>query len=228
MANINTGSLAEILDSINESLFYGKAIIEDDSKQAAKWIASRIGKPGCYVGMAAPTVNDFSNGVRTFTGEWIRSKAGISHVLGEDSCRILIQLNVLEPDIEQALHQATLGMLQRLKYNETTSGVQGLYCCGTCSVAYWRHVTVGGLDKHEARLSAAIKVLKSLRSGDGRWRRFPFSYTLLALNEIDSKPAIEEMRYATPIMERYLKQYKVRDEYTQRKQLLYKRILAKC
>jgi hypothetical protein len=228
MANINIESLAETLDAVNESFFYGKKMTESDRIQTAGRIASRIGKPGCYAGMAAPTGNDFSNGVRTFTGEWVRLKAGTGHTLGEEACRALIQLNVQESTIKEALQQATQGMLQRLMINETPGDVQGLYCCGTCSVAYWRHVTVGGLDKNEARLTAAMKALKSLHSGDGRWRRFPFPYTLLALSEMDSKLAIEEMRYAAPVIERQLKRSLVKDAYSRRRQIIYERILTKC
>jgi hypothetical protein len=228
MVNIDSVSLAETLDAVHESFFYSNNIPESDRIQTARWIASRVGIPGCYAGMAAPAKNDFSNGIRTFTGEWVRSKAGISHVLGEEACRVLLQLNISEPLVKEALHRATEGMLQRLIANETTGEVQGLYCCGTCSVAYWRHILAGGLDKNKARLAAGIQTLKSLRTGDGRWRRFPFAYTLLALSEINSSPAIEEIQYAAPVMERYLKRCIIGDKYAGRKQTLYKLILAKC
>jgi hypothetical protein len=81
---------------------------------------------------------------------------------------------------------------------------------------------------NEERLLAAMSALKSYRDGNTRWRRFPFYYTLLALSEMDLPSAIEEMRYAAPIMERYLKRHAADSEYSKRRRLLSERILAKC
>jgi len=104
----------------------------------------------------------------------------------------------------------------------------GTYCCGKCSCALWRHLSVGGLDKAERRLAAGVKTLKSRRDGNGRWKVFPFYYTLLALSEIDLPSAVSEMRYAAPSCERILKQSPKDGKYTQRRQLLAERVLAKC
>jgi hypothetical protein len=41
-----------------------------------------------------------------------------------------------------------------------------------------------------------------MRDGEGQWRRFPFWYTVLALNEMDHAEARTELRYAAPALER--------------------------
>jgi hypothetical protein len=92
----------------------------------------------------------------------------------------------------------------------------------------WRHLAVGGLDNQEARLAEGLKALKSYRKQEGEWRRFPFYYTLLALSEIDSPLAVEEMRYAAGRCERYLKRSSGNDIYTKRRRTLSERVLERC
>ncbi len=70
----------------------------------------------------------------------------------------------------------------------------GMYCCGICSVALWRHLTISDVPGAEHRVAAGLKIVRQRRKGDGRWRIFPYFYTLLALLEIDSSAAREEMR----------------------------------
>jgi hypothetical protein len=225
---VDFASLAATIDTIDESLLNGRSLSKSDREEAAKWIAERQGKPGSYAGMFSPTDYDLINGVKVFTGEVIRSKAAIRHILGEESCRVLILLNMTDSSVKESLNLATSGMLERLEKAEAQTGVCGFYCCGFCSVSYWRHIAVGGLNKNEDRLTAGMKILKSLRTGDGRWRRFPFYYTLLALNGIDLKLALDEMRYTAPVIENYLSRVKQRDKYTQRRRILFEDVLSKC
>ena len=225
---LSTTSLSETIDKINEAQFFHRTLPAGEKEQIAGWIAGLRGKTGSYHGMFAPTGVDFSKGIRVFTGEPITTRAGISHVLGEEACRALIYLDASDETVKDALRTAGQNMLHRLKQYETEGQVLGLYCCGACSVSYWRHVIAGGLDRNEERLQAAVSILKSCRTGDARWKRFPFYYTLLALSEIDSEPAINEMRYASPILERFLKSNRIDSELIRRRRTLSERVLAKC
>jgi hypothetical protein len=224
MKLVNPNSLAETLDMVNEAFFYGQPIPKSQRDKCAKWIASRQGKVGSYANMFAPTSRDFKVGVRLYTGEMVNSRAAVAHILGEEACRALILLDVSALTVRMALQRASLGMLTRLG----ESRQKGMYCCGKCSAALWRHLAVGGLDKAEQRLTAGIKSLKLHRDGQGRWRRFPFYYTLLALSEIELPAAIKEMRYAAPVLERFLRRSGRGDKTSQRRRLLAERILEKC
>jgi hypothetical protein len=228
MSLVNENSLAATLDSINEAFFYNQPIPETEKIQTAQWIADRQGRPGAYASMFAPTRSDFEEGVRLFTGERLHSRAGTAHILGEEACRALILLDVQDNDVRSALDHASHSMMDRLKAAEENYGFSGFYCCGTCTPSLWRHLASGGLEDGESRLEAGMKVLKNYRDGKGRWRRFPFYYCLLAISELDLPSAIEEMRYALPVCERYLKSTHRGDGYTQRRQTLVERILAKC
>jgi len=224
MKLINPNSLAETLDTLNEAFFYGQPIPKSQRDKCAKWIASRQGMAGSYADMFAPTPRDFKEGARLFTGELIKSRAGTAHILGEEACRALILLKIPATNVRTALQRASLGMMTRLKQ----SPEKGMYCCGICSVSLWRHLAAGGLDKSEQRLKAGLKSLKSYRDGKGKWRRFPFYYTLLALSEMEFPAAEKEMKYAVPILERFLKRSRQHDKTSKRRRLLAERILEKC
>ena len=228
MVIIHTESLAETLDAVNEAFFYERILAESRRTEVAKWIAEMRGKPGSYAGMFAPTTVDRGKGIKVFTGEMIRSGAAVGHVLGEEACRALILLGVPDTTVRGALDRATDGMLHRLRRTEDAGTVHGIYCCGICSVAYWRHVIAGGLDRNEERLAAAMRALKAHRTSDGHWRRFPFHYTLLALSEMDLGEAVDEMRYAAPVLERYVKRPTGRGRVSERRHVISERILARC
>jgi len=230
MELINEDSLGRTLDATNEALFYGREIPTDQKLELARWIAVRQGLPGSYAGMFAGTDADRATGYTVFSGESIKTRAGSAHILGEEASRLLIKLNVQDTEIQNALARATEGMMQRLltETGEPKKSCMGIYCCGICSVAYWRHLVVGGLQDTEARLAAGMEALKEHRIGNGRWQRFPFHYTLLALSEIDLPSAIEEMRYAAPVCESYLMRRTKEGETAKRRRIVAEKVLGKC
>ena len=228
MVTLNTQSLAKTVDAVNDAFFHRRHLTQPNRKELAWRIAQRRGKPGSYAGMFAPTDVDVRNGIRVYTGELVRSGAAIGHILGEEACRALILLGVEDSTVREALERATNGMLRRLRQTEDMSKVHGMYCCGICSVAYWRNAMVGGLDRNEERLAAGMAALRAHRTDDGRWRRFPFYYTLLALSEMRLKAAQNEMRYAAPLLERYMKRRVADSRFSERRHIICERILARC
>jgi len=223
---VHSSSLAKTLDAINEAFFYGKQLTTAEKEAAADWLAGRQGLPRAYAGMFAPTEQDFKAGLTLFTGEKIATRAGLAHILGEETCRALMLLKSSRADIRNALERASQGIAARL----SSCAIPGTYCCGKCSVALWRHLAVGGLPEiHLERwLEAGLKTLTQHRDSSGRWGRFPSYYTLLALSEIDLLSARNEMRYAAPICERLLKRAANNDHFAQRRRILAERILANC
>jgi hypothetical protein len=225
---IHSHSLAATLDAVEEAFFLGRPLTAAQRQQVARWIADRQGLPGSYAGMFAPGSRDWS-GIAVFTGETIVTCAGVSHILGEEACRTLIQLGNTQASVRKGLALATQGILSRLRASDVSPrSVRGMYCCGICSVAMWRHLVVGGLSEPQRRLEAGMKELKAHRDDRGRWRRFPFWYTLLALSEIDLPGARTEMRYVAPHCERYLQRARHNGKYTQRRLLVAERTLGKC
>jgi hypothetical protein len=228
MKLVHPNSLAATLDALNEVFFMDRSLTRRDSAALVRWIVSRQGLKGAYCSMFAPTTLDFKRGIRLFTGERVVSGAAIGHILGEESSRALILLNGSSPPAKEALQKASNGMMKALKRSETRWKVRGFYCCGTCTASLWRNLAAGGLRQSKKRLMAGMKALKHYRDGNGKWRRFPFYYTMLTLTEIDLKSAGDEMRYAAPVCERYLRRYKAKNKLAKRRRFVMEKVLAKC
>jgi hypothetical protein len=73
-----------------------------------------------------------------------------------------------------------------------------------------------------------MQYLREYRDGRGRWRRFPFYYTLLALTEIPDSRATSEMRYAAPVLERMLKREGRADRFDVRRRGVAARVLTRA
>ena len=166
------------------------------------------------------------HGIRVFTGERIISGAALRHVLGEETCRTLLQLKVRKADVQGALDRAEQGMLKRLNSSREWFYKSGIFCCGTCTASVWRHLAAGGLDNGRRRIAVGMKALKKYRDGEGRWGRFPFYYTLLALSEIDTAVAKKEKQYAAPLLEKFLKRKKAKSKYHERRRIVVEQILG--
>ncbi|MBM4038298.1 MAG: hypothetical protein FJ290_07280 [Planctomycetes bacterium] len=243
MSLVRPDSLAATLDAVNEAIFFGRPLSKADRREAAAWIAARQGLPGSYHGMFAPTESDRRGGMRLFTGERVATRAATAHILGEEACRALILLggtgilpvaHRLEACATQgaALARATEGMLARLRAAEERERHMGRpwlgqYCCGRCTAALWRHLAAGGLERAEHHLAAGVEALRLSRDGEGRWRRYPFHYTVLALSEMDISLAIDELRYAAPILQRLARRAPEGDAFATRRHTLAQGVLGK-
>lgn len=237
---VNPESLTETLDSVNEALFFGRPITQARRNEALDWISGRIGAPHSYRGMPAPTMPDLKNGMKVFTGERVGSWASLTHVSGEEGCRVLRQLAFGNPAGEEQYRRAAARIAEIIPKGDglpieligTGFGGEirartGIYCCGTCSVSLWRHMAAGGIANsgacpceisfHEERLADGIRALNCKRDKEGKWKPFPFWYTILVLTELATPEALEELRYAAPLIERSLKRSPGDDKYAQRR-----------
>ena len=227
MALLDETSLTATVDAVNAAFFYGEKTTAADRQKAARWIASRQGLPGSYGDMFAMTEGDSAEGVRIFTGQEVGSGGGARHVLGEETCRALRLLDAAQPGVQQALDRATAFMAGKM-----TGGTmqRGMYCCGRCTPSVWRHISAGLTDQEpwEEFVYAGLRTLKASRLDTGKWRFFPFHYTLLALTEMDGPAAIAEMRHAAPLCEKTVARKPRPGEYARRQWLVAERVLAKC
>ncbi|OHB48847.1 MAG: hypothetical protein A2Y10_06235 [Planctomycetes bacterium GWF2_41_51] len=198
MKILNTKSLAVTAENLNEAFFNGIGIPKSEKIIIAKWIASRQGGTHSYANMFEPMPLDFSRGFKLFTGEEVTSGAGIGYCLGQDCCRLLAKININDNTVRTALKNAIEGITQRINSYDFS---KGFYCCGRCSTVYWRFLAADA-DKNASLLKAAVKILKSYRIGNGKWQRFPYWHTLLALTEIPPQISGEELKYALPLCEK--------------------------
>lgn len=222
---LNTDSLAATLDSVNQALFFGSKIRTRDRDAVSKWLTERCGQPGSYEAMPAPTALDFASKPRLFTGEPLTTRAGTACKLGNEGCRALILLDAQTAEVTRALELAGARMGARLE--DAVSARAGFYCCGSCTVAFWRHLLVGGLDHQEDRLVNGLGLLHRARQGNSGWRFFPWWYTVWTLLDVDLTEAKDELKYAAPKLERSLRRPgRADDMYAVRRAEIARRALA--
>ena len=218
-------SLAKTIDAVNEFLYLGKTIPHKEKAEVCNWIAGRQGMQGSYAGMFAPTDYDFKHGIRVFTGEKVTSGAATGHILGEETCRVLRLLKSPHKNVKDALQRASTSMRRRLMESGRFQK-SAVFCCGLCTVSLWRSIAAGGLKLNRKYLKKSLKTFRKYRDGTGRWRAFPFYYTLLSLSEIGSKDARTELQYAGRVIERLVTRQGI-GKYGKRRKALMEGILEK-
>ena len=221
---IRPSSLAATLDVINEAVFYGRPMSRIQREEAARWLAARQLRSGEGSGAFASTDDDRRDGVRLFTGERLRTKLATRRILGQEAARALLLLDASSDEVK--------GVLERANRWMRDSCYAAHFCvageCAHAAVGFMRYLAVGGLEDAKARLDEHVEVLSRHRDGNGRWKRFPFYYTLLALCETDLPAAVDELRYAAPACERLLNRSSGNGAVSQRRREIVHRSLAAC
>jgi hypothetical protein len=225
---IRPDSLVLTIDTINEALFFKRPISRSDRVKAAKWITSRVDMPDSYESLPAPTKRDFKNGLRLFTGEKISTRAGIAHIIGQEACRVLALLDVDIPTVLKAREVAEKSIIHRIKSPENKRKNDGMYCCAACSCAMWRNIAAGGLRRCEPMLKTGIRTLKSRRDGKGRWKGFPFYYTILLLSEMVGSPSHTELVYAFNACQNAIRRLRGNDKFAVRRRHLLQMVIQRC
>lgn len=225
---IDPASLSRTVDAINAAAFDGVVLSATSRRDTAKWIAARQGLPGAYAGTFAGFPAERQKGIVLFTGERITS-ASARHILGEETCRALRFLGVSDSASASALARADDGLMRCLERaaQDPRHANPGVFCCGKCTVGLWRNLLSGGLDRQDERLRRGVGYLRSMRDGEGEWRRFPFWYTVLALTEIDAPQASRELKYAATSLELAAARLKNPATSARRRHELAKRALAR-
>ncbi len=192
-------SLMKTIDNFNERILFSEPISQEEKLEATRWILTQQGKKGSYRKMFAPTDADFEQGIRLFTGERLQS-ASARHIMGQEAARLIWLFGSADPIVRAAHERASDWMADSHEFQET-----GTFCCGRCTLAFWRHFRVGNFENKTGLISKGLQTMKQYRFADGKWSRYPFFYSIYTLVDLDLTPAREELTYARPLMERYLK-----------------------
>jgi hypothetical protein len=235
MQLLHTDSLAKTVDACNDALLFDHTRCKNARRRAAVWIASRVGQPGGYHGLPALTPSDCRGAYVLFTGEKVSSDAARRHVLGEEACRVMRMMVVNDdrlnrPDVVAAVREAERELVTEILDSPANrkDGSEGTFCCGTCSVALWRNLLAGGMNRRRERLKSGLGILKAERDGKGRWKRFPYWYTLSALIEMPGRLPDEEIEYAAPGCERLLRRTEKDDPHERRRREIARRALQRA
>lgn len=221
----NTPTLGSVVNQVNESVLLGTPISKSDARQLSQFIASRQGLPGSYCGLFAPVQGEMNTPYRLFTGEVTSASAAGIHILGEESLRALRHMGTQEKKVQDAIGRAQETFKKQLDMTEAKGYPTGNYCCGKCTVAYWRTLLTQWLPDWDARIKSGISDLTASRQ-DGTWRRYPLFYTLLCLSEMPKELSKPEMDYAKKAAEKALRSQRKTGSYFQIREAILMRLLS--
>jgi hypothetical protein len=93
----------------------------------------------------------------------------------------------------------------------------------------WRALGAGAYPQVDAEgwVVSGVRILHGYRAGEGRWKTFPFYYTVLALAEFDFPEVMAELRYACPVLKKVAVRTRTDSQAALRRKVLAERVLAK-
>jgi hypothetical protein len=219
-------TLGSVVNRFNTAELLGEKIPAAELAALTSFLVSRQGLPGSYFGMFAPVEGELSKPYRLFTGEVVATTAATRHILGEEGLRILRNLKHKTKAVTTAIERTQIAMLARLVHAQQKGCPIGTFCCGRCTVAYWRTLNTGWVPDADARLRGGMKDLLASRA-NGQWRRYPFYYTVMCLTELPGVITRNEIAYIAPVCEKKLRTLRAHDSYYQNKTAILERLL-KC
>ncbi len=207
-------SLAETLWRLEEVRMGFAVLPRIEVNEALDWIQERQGMEGSYEvedhSFFAPAEKDEEK-VELITGERFDSTGGTDHILGQEALRALMLWGRGE-EMKTKRGLKALYTLLDVEQDFGTPRESGYFCCAKCSVSLLKTVSVVKTESWEETLAQGVDKINQNRDGEGRWGKYPFYYTLLALSEIESDSAIDELRYAAEDAEKLLKRYEGKDD----------------
>lgn len=191
-------------------------------QEALRWVISRQGLERSYANLFSPTPKDF-DGIQLLTGERVEF-AALRHILGEEALRaVLLWGQDSSAAVKTAVNSFNL-LLER--GGASCARLTGFYCCHKCTPAFMRALAVVKPDGWKKILEKSVENIKRTRTSDGRWRGFPFFYTLLTLSEIDLVSAKDELRHARNVAEKLVKRYQKDDRTSRFRRLGLKAVIS--
>jgi len=164
------------------------------ASEAVDWVLSRQVMAGRRRGMFQPLPADFAEGVRLPTGEKLKTKLATWNVLGHEAVRALHLLAPEDAQVKQAVARA-LSTFRQDCYAQQHCAIGE---CAHSGISYMRLLLSSGTSEEQVWIEAELEMLRSHRLSTGRWRQFPFYYTLHVLLELPGDAARDELNHAVP------------------------------
>ena len=172
---LDTRNLGATVNAVNEAFLFGERISRSEASKISTFIASRQGLPGNYGGLFAPAEGELVSSYRLFTGDSVVMTAPAArHILGEESLSILMVFDIRTPEVQSAIQRAQDRFGENLAEVRRTGYGIGTFCCGKCTVAYWRALTTGWIDDAEERIRSGMVNLATASQPEK-----PVSYCLM-------------------------------------------------
>jgi hypothetical protein len=198
--------LAQSINAISRALIEGKIYSENEKAEIAAFIFDHKNPVDGFT--FYPTDAERIKGIQLVTGEKAKTQLLANNALELEALRILSILTPRDSRLLQ-LHEKADQRLQKLCFYDICITGE----CAAASIIFLRYLTTLTQNDHSEKIHCGLSSLKQMRDGSGRWRKFPFFYTLLWLTELTWPEAIHELAYALPAYQPLIKRYKnVNDE----------------
>ncbi|MDF1537323.1 MAG: hypothetical protein P1Q69_00240 [Candidatus Thorarchaeota archaeon] len=154
------------------------------------------------------------------TGEKLSTKLAVKNIGVVQDARLLSSLNA--PDnTDRFNHQKLDEWIKKQCFTRFCGAGE----CRHSSMAYLRYLGTFGDDVSKARVDKFVRKLSEYRDGGGRWKGFPFYYTLLVLSELTNQDARTELQYAVPACQRAMKRIGRKDPFAKIRQEILSNVL---
>ena len=169
-------------------LFDGGSFNETEKTQLASWILDHQNR---YKGFIFyPSEQDREDGIRLFSGEKPRSKFLADNSVELEALRLLALIYPNHPEAHRIFQDANERLLPLCFARGCIVGE-----CAHAGIAFRRYFMTFDGDESSEKNRQTLETLKQRRYGEGKWRDFPFYFTLLWLTELPDDLAQEELEY---------------------------------
>lgn len=207
-----TWDLLEHLDRVQSDLFFKRDPQNGSLAPLIDWELS-TGLDKMKIEMAPLTQRE--RNLWLFTGERLVTNFAKIHIFQMECCRALFSSAKDRAGLANALQETILSIDGVCFTNDCIQGE-----CAHASLAWMRCLSAGMVAGGASRLEKRLAQLSGRRDGNGRWKGFPFYYTLMVLNEIDHPLAHAEIKYTSPARRRILEYPRKSGDYSARRKWL--------
>jgi hypothetical protein len=215
-------SLTATIESASESFLYQQPMNRVQSEEIISLLVGRQVPSGKNAAFFLPFASEIETQPRLFTGEPLRTDFAYRHIQLIEAARLLVLLSIENGAVQHSISRAEQRMHASCYSKFCAKGE-----CKAISVAYMRYLACFVHIDTDLKLSHFLENLGSFRDGKGKWRGFPFFYTLLMLTELDNAVASQELEYAVPACKRWSHQVDAPDHFSKRRQLIINNVLSR-
>ncbi|MBM3134723.1 MAG: hypothetical protein FJZ89_05420 [Chloroflexi bacterium] len=178
-------------------LFEGGSFSAEERAGLANWILAHQNRQRGFI--FHPTFDEMATGIRLLSGERPRTRLLAANAVELETLRLLALLQPEADRVQRIFQEADARLAPLCFASVCTTGE-----CAHASIAVLRYRMARDTVSAASSFSQALDALKADRRGDGRWRRFPFFFTLLWLVELPADLARDELSYAAPACARVI------------------------
>ncbi len=194
---IDSRSLYQTVMNAAIFLFKGGKFTEQEKESLIDYLLTRQNRQKGFVFHA--TKEELASNVHLISGEKPRTNLLKVNAIELETLRLLALLDDARPAVQEVLRAADLRLEKQCFARVCLTGD-----CVGASIAYLRYINSRHSELFMEQIRHGLVVLKENRSGDCKWGKFPFYFTLLWLGELPSDLSKEEIDYSRDCARRYL------------------------